>query len=425
MWRITGRYSKSRNESKAAICMKRSRLIPIARSIKVTRGLDEAASDMSPVTGLTHNFYRYPARLSPIFVRAAIEAFSKPGDLVLDPFMGGGTTLVEAMALGRDAVGIDISELAAFVSEVKTTVFSDDDLKKFRLWVKRAECRIDMQGQAPIFKSYNEAGYHRNLQSNSTWRLRKAIAQVLGPVERLHSKKLQQLARCVTLRTAQWALDGRRKLPSVEEFRASFVASAAEVLQGAETFRNAVQSLKTRRKPSVRCFTRATAGIERDPFFQNIRHPRLVLMSPPYPGIHVLYHRWQVEGGKEIPAPFWIANKLDGSGESFYMMGNRRQQSLDGYFGNLRESLTSIASLCSSETTIVQVVAFAQPSWQLPRYLAVAEEAGLEERFLPNSSAKSDGRLWRAVPNRKWYADQKGMTHGSQEVVLFHRKASA
>jgi DNA modification methylase len=63
--------------------------------------LVEAASDTTPVAGLTHNFYRYPARFSPKLARAAIEAFTEPGDLVLDPFVGGGTTLVETMVLRR------------------------------------------------------------------------------------------------------------------------------------------------------------------------------------------------------------------------------------------------------------------------------------------------------------------------------------
>jgi len=425
MWRITGRYSKNHHDLYLESPMRRDQLsFPFAMSAKVTRGLGDAASDMSPVSGLTHNFYRYPARLSPIFVRAAIEAFSSPGDLVLDPFMGGGTTLVEALALGRDAIGIDISELAAFVSEVKTTVFSHDDLNALRLWVQHAANRIDMHAPAPRFKSYKEAGYYRNLQSNSTWRLRKAIAQVLGTVDRLPTRKLKQLARCVTLRTAQWALDGRKNLPTVDDFRLNFVTCSAEVLLGAATLRDAVQKLNNG-EPSVRCFTRPTAGVDRHPFFRNIRHPKLVLMSPPYPGIHVLYHRWQVEGGKEIPAPFWIANKLDGSGESFYMMGNRRERTLDGYFENLRQSLTSIANLCSTETTIVQVVAFAQPEWQLPRYLAVAEMAGFRECFLPAAVTKTDSRLWREIPNRKWYVGQKGATYGSPEVVLFHRKKPA
>jgi hypothetical protein len=45
----------------------------------------EAARDTQPVRGLTHNFYRYPARFSPVFVRTIIETFTKPGDLLLDP----------------------------------------------------------------------------------------------------------------------------------------------------------------------------------------------------------------------------------------------------------------------------------------------------------------------------------------------------
>ena len=39
------------------------------------------ARDTEPVRGLTHGFYKYPARFSPAFVRAAIETFTKPGDL--------------------------------------------------------------------------------------------------------------------------------------------------------------------------------------------------------------------------------------------------------------------------------------------------------------------------------------------------------
>src|SRR4051812_30336322 len=79
------------------------------------------ARDRAPVRGLTHNFYRYPARFSPAFARAVIEAFTRPGDVVLDNHVGGGTTLVEAIALGRSAIGVDISALAQFVATVKTT----------------------------------------------------------------------------------------------------------------------------------------------------------------------------------------------------------------------------------------------------------------------------------------------------------------
>ena len=45
-----------------------------------------------------------------------------------------------------------------------------------------------------------------------------------------------------------------------------------------------------------------------------------------------------------------------------------------------------------------------------------------EEMFLSSLRGERDGRLWRSVPNRRWYSDQRGETPGSQEVVLIHRK---
>ena len=69
---------------------------------------------------LTHYLFRYPAKFHPPVARALIERFSSPGHIVLDPFCGSGTLLVEAISLGRNAIGIDIDPVAAFVSRAKT-----------------------------------------------------------------------------------------------------------------------------------------------------------------------------------------------------------------------------------------------------------------------------------------------------------------
>ena len=63
--------------------------------------------------------------------------FTRPGEIVLDPFMGGGTTLVEACSLGRKAVGTDISSLATFTANVKTTPLSENDFKKISDWLAK------------------------------------------------------------------------------------------------------------------------------------------------------------------------------------------------------------------------------------------------------------------------------------------------
>jgi tRNA G10 N-methylase Trm11 len=49
----------------------------------------------------------HPGKMLPAIAAQAIAAYTVPGDLVLDPMCGIGTTLVEAVHLGRDAVGVE------------------------------------------------------------------------------------------------------------------------------------------------------------------------------------------------------------------------------------------------------------------------------------------------------------------------------
>jgi hypothetical protein len=382
--------------------------------------LVEAALDEAPVAGLTHNFYRYPARFSPALPRTAIELFTEPGDLVLDPFVGGGTTLVEALALGRNGIGTDISSLAAFVTEVKTRIYTRPELDALKTWAALAHQAIDAKAPASGYADYQAAGYLRHLDNKDRWRLKKGIAQAIASTERLPTERLKAFARCTVLRTAQWALDGRKSLPSVEELRAALKANASEMIEGSKALRAASREV-TGRRAKVVCLNRPADGLEKVTAVRKAGKPRLIFTSPPYPGVHVLYHRWQVDGGKETPAPFWIANRLDGDGAAYYTMGDRKARELQTYFDKLRASLRSVVSVCGTDTLLVQVVAFSSPDWQLPRYLAVADDVGLEECFLPQLTGIVDGRLWRSVPNRKWYANRRGKTSSSQEVVLFHR----
>lgn len=378
------------------------------------------ARDTKPVRGLTHGYYKYPARFSPSFVRAAIETFTQPGDVVLDNHVGGGTTLVEALAAGRHAIGIDISALAAFVATVKTTVFSEEEIDRLHVWAKQVPAAINIQKSSPHFADYADLGYYKHLDHPSRWRLRKAIEQGLWSAIELGTPRLESFGRCAVLRTAQWALDGRRKRANLDEFRQFLEITATHMVEGARELRAAV--IANGQRPVVEILQRTAAGLENDERMRGWRAPKLVVTSPPYPGVHVLYHRWQVDGRKETPLPFMIANKLDGSGSSYYTMGDRKYPLLKTYFDSIRATMSSVAALADRSTVIVQMVAFSNPDWQLKRYLETMEEAGLTEAFLPTLNGHADGRLWRRVPGRRWYSDQRGDTPGSQEVVLIHRK---
>jgi modification methylase len=63
----------------------------------------------------------HPAKMLPTIARQAIAAYSHPGDLVLDPMCGIGTTLVEAIHLGRQAIGIELEPRWAQLASANLT----------------------------------------------------------------------------------------------------------------------------------------------------------------------------------------------------------------------------------------------------------------------------------------------------------------
>lgn len=199
------------------------------------------ARNMQPVQGLTHGFYKYPARFSPSFPRAAIEAFTQPADTVLDNHVGGGTTLVEALALGRNAIGVDISTLAEFVTNVKTTLFDEAELDRLERWAKRIANAVHVRKSSTYFAEYADLGYYKHLEHPSRWRLRKAIEQGLSSAIRLGTERLESFGRCTVLRTAQWALDGRQNLPSLPQFRQALADNAIAMLTGTRQLLAAVK----------------------------------------------------------------------------------------------------------------------------------------------------------------------------------------
>ncbi|HZE95755.1 MAG TPA: DNA methyltransferase [Planctomycetota bacterium] len=88
----------------------------------------------------THGFHAYPARLHPETARRALEAF--PGGLMVDPFVGSGTTAVEAVRVGRRFIGCDISKVPLEIAWTRTRVGLPEQSRK----VEAAAHRVANKG---------------------------------------------------------------------------------------------------------------------------------------------------------------------------------------------------------------------------------------------------------------------------------------
>ena len=335
--------------------------------------------------------------------------------------------------MGRRAAGTDVSSLAVFLAKAKTSRPCEADISSVNRWVQdfSDKCNLRIIVAQPddcVRHEWEQPDYQRNLRTRSTWAIRKLLQLARDQISTLPTPNQRRLARCIVLKTAQWALDCRKVIPTAREFRQQMCQDARDILEGIREYLEATSSAATRYglKAWLRpiCLLRSAVGIEHDPRVRKFSPPKLVLTSPPYPGVHVLYHRWQVHGRRETPAPFWIASSKDGCGGSYYTFGDRHRSNLSTYYQTAMDAFRSVSHISDSQTVLVQMIAFSDPSWQLPKYLQVMEQSGFIETRLSSIVNSSDGRVWRSVPNRKWYADQRGPTSSSREVVLFHRLAS-
>jgi DNA modification methylase len=74
----------------------------------------------------THQIHSFPAKFPPQLPRKFIENLTLPGEVVLDPMLGSGTTLLEAALTGRRGIGFDIDPLALLITKVKTSSLDAD-----------------------------------------------------------------------------------------------------------------------------------------------------------------------------------------------------------------------------------------------------------------------------------------------------------
>lgn len=86
-----------------------------------------------------HRLHPYLGKFIPQLVEWFLKRYFNDGDIILDPFMGSGTTLIQANELNMNSVGIDISEFNCRIAKVKTQKY---DIEKAKNEILTAEKRL-------------------------------------------------------------------------------------------------------------------------------------------------------------------------------------------------------------------------------------------------------------------------------------------
>lgn len=92
------------------------KIIEQFKKIKVNNSWAFADKTRKDTAYITHGYHRYPAKFIPQIVSRLAGKYTKEGDLIIDPFGGCGTTLVESKVMGRQSVAVDINPVAVLIT---------------------------------------------------------------------------------------------------------------------------------------------------------------------------------------------------------------------------------------------------------------------------------------------------------------------
>jgi hypothetical protein len=367
-----------------------------------------------------HRYYRYPARFTPRFAAAAIHAVAEPGALVLDPFVGGGTTLIEAMRHGRYGLGVDISPISAFVSTATSSLYTPRELEIAVDWLTR---RLEEITTSELGIPLSETFPKIHLDAQRNWRILKTIDRLVCTLGDL-PRRSRMVARLVVLRSSQWAFDHRQRVPTHGEFRTHVMVTMADAASVLSAFR---AEIREEWGPRYRgSYHEVLCGDASDVMAKwRINSRRLadaIVTSPPYPGVHMLYGRWQVNGRRETSLPMWIVESSDLLREGDFTMHARREPHAETYFRRFEQTMVEVRGCVRDDAWAVHMVGFSNPAVYLPRYLRAMRNSGFREVRSRELGTHADGRLWRDVPGRRWYAKRNGtLVATRREVVLLFK----
>ena len=376
------------------------------------------------ISGKSHTFYRYPAAFSPFFAETIIKNFTKPGETILDPFVGGGTSAVEALSLQRKFYGVDVNPLSVLISKVKTTILRQNKIifiKKFNERIVNGKINLKSKRK----KQHLHLSHYFNTKNFSQDEVRK-INQIKAGIEQYHfaitkirDVKVRNFLTCLLLKSAKNILDNIRPCGTFKKFKIDLLSNCKKMLGDMIDFEKELEINK-----SIYGSHSKIKIIKSDILKLNKINSlkkgkvKLILTSPPYPGIHISYNKWQLHGRRDTKLPYWIMNSKPPVMTKFTYKGNQ-SRGLVNYYRYMTKVYLKLKPYCSHNCYIVKLLSFRNKAKEFRLYREAMANAGLEEiKIIKNG----DGRLWRIVPKRRWQVRySKKKLKSNKEVLLLYR----
>ncbi len=156
-----------------------------------------------------HRLHPYLGKFIPQLVEVFLRHYFKKGDFILDPFMGSGTTLIEANVLGMHSAGIEISQFNCLITEVKIKKYDiplvEKEIKDI-LFKTKEFSRWLSQGQKQATFLYNDfKKYKTDSEYLNTWLSDRALQEILFYREQIKNYKNQDLLKIILSRATRSA----------------------------------------------------------------------------------------------------------------------------------------------------------------------------------------------------------------------------
>lgn len=243
-----------------------------------------------------HRLHPYLGKFIPQLVEVFLRMYFRPGETVYDPFCGSGTTLVEANALGVNAIGCDISGFNCLLSKVKT---QDYDIRQVRSEVLDILQTADDRCRPNLFSSVDDDAMSDTDNSYLLeWYAPQARHELLtyrNLIDNYHYRDLLKIILCRSARSARltthFDLDFPKK-PQTESYHCYKHSRICSPTQEALGFLRRY-SLDTIER--IEEFTAVRTDAKVTIFNDDSRYTKLpeqingIITSPPYVGM-IDYH---------------------------------------------------------------------------------------------------------------------------------------